>query len=245
MSLQPVLISEYSDMFEMLVVDIKLGKEKQVIGGYAPQGNISSELRMPFFATLEEEIVSAKMTNKSILIQMDANSKLGKEIIPNDPTEQRPNGSALAGIIQRNGLIVVNSLTQKCKGLITRKRITVDGTEESVIDFVIISTDLLNDVVELVIDEKKEYALSKIVKGGTSTKVIQSDHKVMLTKLNLEWSMKQKTDNEEIFDLKNKQCQLMFKEETPKSKTLSNIFDTDENIDKLTVRFLNGLKRCT
>ena len=86
-SLQPVLISEYSDTFEMIVVEIKASKQIRVIVGYGPQENMPTVHRMPFFVTLEEEIVSAKMANKSIIIQMDANSKLGKEVIPNDPKD--------------------------------------------------------------------------------------------------------------------------------------------------------------
>ena len=109
---------------------------------------------------------------------MDANSKLGREIIPDDPKDQSPNGKVLEGIIKRNALILVNSLQQKCKGLITRRRTTIDGIEESLIDFVIVSSDLVNDITELVIDEKKEFALSKIVKGK-NPKIVQSDHNVM------------------------------------------------------------------
>ena len=58
---------------------------------------------------------------------MDANSKLGNNIVPNDPKEPSQNGLVLADIIERNGLIVANSLPDKCKGLITRKRTTQDG----------------------------------------------------------------------------------------------------------------------
>ena len=107
---------------------------------------------MPFFATLEEELVSSKTANKSIIIQMDANRKLGKELVPKDPKDQSLNGAVLAGIIKRNAPVVVNSLEGKVKGLITRKRVTVDGVEESVIDFVIVSSDLVDDIDELIID---------------------------------------------------------------------------------------------
>ena len=177
-SLQPVLVSEYCDTFEMIVVEIKASKDVRLIVGYGPQENIPVAERMPFFATLEEEIVSAKMAGKSIIIQMDANSKLGKEIIPKDPKAQSPNGKVLEGVINQNGLVVVNSLKQKCSGVITRRRTTIDGTEESVIDFLIVSLDLISDIKELVIDETKQYALSKIVKGNPP-QVIQSDHNVM------------------------------------------------------------------
>ena len=57
------------------------------------------EDKMPFFRSLEEEIVKAKLNGKSIYIQMDANSKLGPEIIPGDPNQQSENGKILYNII--------------------------------------------------------------------------------------------------------------------------------------------------
>ena len=145
--LDPVLISEHNEDFEMLVVQVKtVTKEIRLISGYGPQETQTPDQRMPFFSKLEEEIVSAKLAKKSVIIQADANSKLGKEFIPNDPHPQSPNGEVLAAIIKRNALVVVNSLEGKCKGLITRKRITEDGIEESVIDFLIVSQDLVEQV---------------------------------------------------------------------------------------------------
>ena len=83
------------------------------------------------------------MNGKSLIIEMDSNSKLGPEYIPNDPHVQTPNGRLLAGIMERHGLIVANGLADKCTGLITRKRITKDSIEESVIDHVLMSEDLV------------------------------------------------------------------------------------------------------
>ena len=40
--------------------------------------------RTPFFCALEQEILKAKLAGKSVIIEMDANSKLGPEIIPLD-----------------------------------------------------------------------------------------------------------------------------------------------------------------
>ena len=244
MAHQPVLISEYSDIFEMIVVEIRASdKEIRVINGYGPQENLDVGDRMPFFSTLEEEIVSAQMSNKSIIIQMDAISKLGKDIVPQDNHEQTANGAALAGIIQRNALVVVNSLENKVSGAITRRRVTVDSIEESIIDFVIISADLIEDVEELNIDEDKEYALHKIVKDKASTKVKHSDHNVMLTKFKLKLT-KEYPKEEEVFNLKDKECQRRFKEETSNTTKLSNIFDTDDDLDKQTKKFLKMVKRC-
>ena len=44
-------------------------------------------------------------------------------------------------------------------GLITQRRVTVDSIEEIIIDYVIISDDFLEDLVEIVIDEDKKYSL--------------------------------------------------------------------------------------
>ena len=80
----------------------------RIIPGYGPQETWTEEERIPFFVSLEEEIVKASMSGKSILIQLDANSKLGPNIIENDPHNQSQNGRILAGIIKRNDLRVGN-----------------------------------------------------------------------------------------------------------------------------------------
>ena len=59
-SLEPVLIDEYSDDFELIVVEIVVAnKEIRIITGYGPQENLSEVERMSFFMTLEQEIVRA------------------------------------------------------------------------------------------------------------------------------------------------------------------------------------------
>ena len=140
---------------------------------------------MPFFAKLEEEIISARLGNKSIVIQMDANSKLGDKIIPNDPKYQSPNGAVLAEIVERNDLIVANGLTQKCKGLITRKRVVAGSEEKSIIDFLILSEDMADKLYKLVIDEDKEHALTKITRKNNVIQKVNSDHNVLISYFNL------------------------------------------------------------
>ena len=61
---------------------------------------------MPFFTALEKEISKAKMGGKDVIIEMDANSKLGSTYVENDPNEMSANGKILEGIIKRNGLVV-------------------------------------------------------------------------------------------------------------------------------------------
>ena len=64
-SLDPILIEEYSEEFELLVVEVRIGnKDVRIISGYGPQENWNIEDRMPFFRAIEEEIVKAKMSDK-------------------------------------------------------------------------------------------------------------------------------------------------------------------------------------
>ena len=138
-------------------------------------------------------------------------------------------------------LIVVNILEKKVKGLITRGRVTIDGTKESIIDFVIVSSDLVEDADGLLIDEEKEPALSKLVRGKLKTKVIQSDHNVMITKLKLKWNPT-KTPPTTIFNRKNKACQRIFKRETTNANKLSTVFESNDDLNLQTKKFLKLLK---
>ena len=67
---------------------------------------------------LEKEIIKAEMQGKSVIIELDSNSKLGPEVIPQDPHSQSPNGKLLADIISRHTLILANGLTDKATGSI-------------------------------------------------------------------------------------------------------------------------------
>ena len=94
--LKPILIKEYSDEFELIVVEIQIkNKEIRIMSGYGPQETWPEVDRMPFFMALEQEIIKAEMQGKSMFIEMDSNSKLGQEIIPNNPHAQSGNGKIL------------------------------------------------------------------------------------------------------------------------------------------------------
>ena len=77
-SLKPVLIEEYSENFELIVVEVNIGgKEIRVMTGYGPQENWTVSEKMPFFVALEKEVSRANINGKSVIIELDANSKLG------------------------------------------------------------------------------------------------------------------------------------------------------------------------
>ena len=77
-SLNPRLIESYEDEFELLVVELE-PEEKNIrmISGYGPQENWTEEKQRPFFVALETEVEKANFAGKSIIIELNANAKLG------------------------------------------------------------------------------------------------------------------------------------------------------------------------
>ena len=189
----------------------------RIVSGYGPQENWKIEEKMPFFRALEEEIVKAKMNDNLIFIQLDANSKLGPEWISEDPHEQTANGKILSDLLKRNDLFVINGLKSKCFGKITRRRITKKVREESIIDFVIGCEDMVEMIESLKIDEDKKYSLTSYKKTKNGIKIQESDHNTLITTLNAKWSKKIAVKRYEMYDLKDQEGLIKFKEMTSKN----------------------------
>ena len=66
------------------------------------------------------------------------------------------NGKILGGIINRNALTVVNGMRDMCEEQITRERRTINSVEKSVIDFVIVSQDLVVEILPMMIDDDRK-----------------------------------------------------------------------------------------
>ena len=245
-ALKPVLIHEYSDDFELLVVEIEVANRQiRVMSGYGPQESWSESERMPFFLALEEEIIKAQLAGRSILIELDANSKLGPKLVPGDMHEQSMNGKVLAAIIARHGLIIGNSM-KKCKGTVTRKRVTKSTIEESIIDFVLMSEDLSHVLETILIDDERKHVLTRITKTKKGIKIIESDHNVIFSRFKLPWNKKLCKQRHELFNLKNEECQKVFKEATTAANNnnyLSEVFDQKEHINYLTEKFMKRLNK--
>ena len=79
--LQPGLVNKYSDRFNLIVVEVQIGnKSIRVITGYGPQKSWDSNEIIPFITALEAEIVSTELEGKSVIISIDANANLDKNI---------------------------------------------------------------------------------------------------------------------------------------------------------------------
>ena len=227
-SLDPVLIEEYSEKFELIVTKVKIAnKEIRILTGYGPQETWSDEDKMPFYVALEEEVVKAQAEGKSIIMELDANCKLGTEYIPNDPRTMSGNGKIMAGIVDRHELCVANGISDKVKGTITRKRSTKDHIEESVIDLVILSDDMVKYIDSVHIDEEKIKVLTSLTHTKKGVIKKESDHNSIET----------------IFNFKDKEGQKKFHEMTENCTKLSSVFDKNDNIEVQSKRFLKELNK--
>jgi hypothetical protein len=156
-----VLIKEYSEEFELLVVEVKINKQElRIISGYGPQETWPEPQRSPFWIAFETEIEKANIAGKEIIIAMDANSKLGKKWISKDINTRKmcDNAKLLEPIILRHDLIVGNGHVL-CQGVVTRKRVLTNRTEESTIDLVLMSRKMAKYIKSMIIDEEQNYAL--------------------------------------------------------------------------------------
>ena len=198
---------------------------------------------MHFFIALEAEIVKAEIAGRSIIIEIDANSKLGTKYIPNDPHSMSANGKILSDIIERHVLIVANG-TRKCTGKITRQRNTTRQTEKSCIDLLIFSTDLESNFESLVVDEARTHVLTRIVNTKKGVMKKESDHNVLIAKFNCIIEGLENKKKHEVYNLKNIECQKKFYEYTSNKRMLSSVFDAQEDLNLLTHRFIKKLDGC-
>ena len=180
---------------------------------------------------LEEEISKSKLNGKSLILELDSNSKLGPKYIKDDPHGMSPYGAILSGIIERHGFVAANGLTQKRSGVITRRRDTVVRTGESVIDFVIVSSDMADDLVTIQIGENRRNVLTSFTKTKNGTKHIESGHNSIITQFNLQWKGKVKIPRKEIFKFNDEDGPIKLEELTSNNTKLSEIFRTDEDVN--------------
>ena len=130
-NLSPVLISTgQEEDSEVLTVQAKVGHhDVKIINAYGPQEDDGKKEVFKFWQEIEQEIVSSREENCLLILQLDANAKIGKESIKGDPNDRSFNGRILIDVAQRQNLTIVNTL-DLCKGIITRERVTSVNVEK-------------------------------------------------------------------------------------------------------------------
>ena len=242
--LNPVLISTGKDDIEIITVEVNLGTEKlRIVNAYGPQEDDDTQQILGFWNQIEEEVIQAKDDGCYILIQMDANAKVGNEVIKGDPHKISNNGKIMHDIVTRQNLQIANSLDM-CKGIITRQRVLENKTEQSVIDFIIICEKLSKHLTEVWIDEDKVHALLRSIKTKNGARTITSDHNTMYSKFSITFSQKPRNIRKEYFQFKCEEGKKMFYNETSNTAKLTSCFEKKETVVKSANRFyksLNGI----
>ena len=86
-SLNPFLIYEGDDQIEIISVEANINNKKiRFITAYGPQQS-DYDRKFVFFAKLSEEIAAAELAGCSVFIELDANSKVGRQFIKGDPCD--------------------------------------------------------------------------------------------------------------------------------------------------------------
>ena len=223
-NLEPVLIFEGDSECEVLVVQVKMKQmDIRVIAGYGAQECAPSVVREKYRSTIEEQVVRAYLVGCEVLIAEDANAKLGPQVIPGDPHTTSENGKLLLNMINRQNLSIVNAST-KCKGgPVTRKREAKGKTEESCIDFVLVSPELSNFLASAFIDKNQIYTLTKYTNTKGNPNVKRSDHFPILATFEIEEKSSERK-REDVFKLRDEAGLAMFKQLTTQNNKLRACF---------------------
>ena len=241
-NLAPVLVS--SPDTEILVIQTRVGSEDiRIINGYGPQEDANFQDIYNFWQDMDKEIISAKEQNCKIIIQLDANAKLGKDILPADPNDISGNGKILLEMVERHNLCILNT-EEQCKGGITRHRNTVRGLEISVLDYIIVCQEMKISFQEMIIDEDRTHVLTKYASTKGREIKSESDHNILYGRFNISYRKIKCTSKREIFNFKNLECQKTFFEVTNNSTKLSQCFVKDgNNFEKQSSQFFKVLNQ--
>ena len=245
LNLNPVLITVgQEEDAEILTVQAKVGNHDiRIINAYGPQEDDGNNEVYKFWQGIEEEIVSAKDENCLIILQLDANAKIGKENLKGDPNNATANGRILLDVVERQNLTIANTL-DLCRGIITRERVTTLNVEKSVIDYVIVCSGLKDFLEEMIVDEDRTHVLTKYASTlGIKRKVV-SDHNILFCRFSIVFDRIMNSVRREFFKLKDQEGQKAFLEETSNSLPLSSSFSKNRSFPHNANIFFKNLKGC-
>ena len=234
--LNPILIRMGNDSTEAISVKIHVNKfEVRLIVGYGAQENdrqaklheiSQNERKKLLWDFLEGEINEAESMEQGLVIQLDANAHLGSNIIKGDPNKMNSNGIMFNDFLKRNPAITVVNSLKLCEGLITRRRETTRGIEESVLDFFIVNEKMVQYLTKMRVDEEEQYVLTNFVQKNKNKGVKKSDHRTLILDLNIQFT-KIKPDLKEVFNFKSEYCQNKFKTITEQETKLVECLNSD------------------
>ena len=103
------------------------------------------------------------------------------------------------------------------------------------------SSDLIEHMTEIHIDEERFHVLTKNVKTKTGICYSHSDHNIINTKFKLTWTPKERKIVK-VFKYSDRKGKLKFTKVTTETKHLSEIIDMKKPLDVVTNQFLKRIK---
>ena len=205
---------------------------------YAPQENVipNNELKL-MYEDIREQIKIGKKKKQQILIIGDFNAKIG-EAVEGNKTQVTKGGRQLLKLANKENMIILNTVKEKCKGVWTR----VQGEEKSIIDYVLTDASSANTVKEMKIDEEKQYGLHKLYRNTATNenRKIYSDHNSILISLDFDTPNEEERPKKIITKEEYKRYRTIIEEENV-SKLL-NLGDLQESYNKWSIAIENSIK---
>jgi hypothetical protein len=119
---------------------------------------------------VETEVTKAKDNNALAVIEMDANAKVGKDVLRGDPHNMTGNEKLILEMLEGQNLTILNSLGI-CRGCITRERKFENKMERSIIDYIVVCENMLEYVLEISIDDARIETLARYIKTKDAIKI--------------------------------------------------------------------------
>ena len=240
--LHPVWVKEGNEQVETLSVNIFVKNMKiRCCVAYGCQESDTIDKKEEFWKYLDEEVEEAAKEGSGLVIQFDGNLWAGSRVIPNDPRPQNRNGKLFEQFLQRNSnLSVVNALNL-CEGLITRRRIKSGKLEESVLDFFVVCHLVRPHITKMVMDEEGKHILTNYEQVRYGGKASNSDHATQYVDFDFK-IVTEKPKRHEIWNLKNKDAQKIFRKSTTKTSDFTDCFDNNLGLEKQIENWRSVLK---
>ena len=220
--LNPTLITEHEET-DILVIQLDMPEIKiRLINAYGPQEQDNPLIILNFWQSLECEICKARDEGCLIIIELDANAKVGEEVIKSDPNPCSNNGKLLLDMISRQNMTIANA-SDKCEGLITRKRILENlNIENSILDYVLLCNNMTEYLKGMIIDDKRTLTLRRPIQANG--KSVLSDHNVIICTFSLLFNQLRTRNRLEHFNFKSNEGRFKFLLETSSTNQLSSCF---------------------
>ena len=150
-------------------------------------------------------------------------------------------------MLSRQNLFLVNA-SDLCKGKITRQRDAAGRLDISILDYVIVSEELINHLEDMVIDEERIYVLTKYASTKGVQKKVESDHNILFAKFNIEVQSDKRKERIEVFEFKNLDSQMLYFEETNSIQNFRTVFSSEVSVEQNAKRILqkmnNTFQKC-